>query len=93
MSTHPALGRLEQQDGLAIVARGQGFGHQLAFFKLVHRFNAALDGVLQGGQGLGLEHAKTIVGAHDQQMCAPVFDVGDNALGRRLVGWRLVIGC
>ncbi|MCY1557678.1 hypothetical protein D9M68_945480 [compost metagenome] len=47
--TRAAFGRLVEQDGLPVVAPGKRLGHELALFELVHRFDAALQCVLQRG--------------------------------------------
>ena len=62
----PPFRGLEQQDGLAVVARGQRFGHQLALFELVHRFDAALQRVLKRRQRLGRELAQPLMRTHDE---------------------------
>ena len=50
-----ALGRFVEQQCLAVVLLGQGFGHQFGFFDLEGHFNAALEGCLQGGHSLQLQ--------------------------------------
>ena len=52
-----ALSSFEEEDGLPVVAPRQGFCHKFAFFQLVHRLDATLQGVLQRGHGCLFQHA------------------------------------
>ena len=76
-----ALGRFVEQQGLAVVLLGQGFGHQFGFFDLEGHFNAALEGRLQGGHGLQLQR----LGGRQDQDVAVVLDERNDLLVGHLV--------
>ena len=76
-----ALGRFVEQQGLAVVLLGQGFGHQFGFFDLEGHFNTALEGRLQGGHGLQLQR----LGGRQDQDVAVVLDERNDLLVGHLV--------
>ena len=71
-----ALGRFVEQQGLALVLLGQGFGHQFGFFDLEGHLNAAFEGSLQGSHGLGGQRVQRC----QNQQISVIFDKRNNAL-------------
>ena len=73
-----ALGRFVEQQGLALVLLGQGFGHQFGFFDLEGHFNTALEGRLQGRHGLQLQR---LGGCQDQDVAVVLDERNDLLVG------------
>ena len=67
-----------EQQGLAVVLLGQGFGHQFGFFDLEGHFNTALEGRLQGGHGLQFQR---LGGREDQDVAVVLNERNDLLVG------------